>query len=554
MNKSSQNPPIAQRLSRCFHQTVLFSPLLISVLIMLPRLISPQFGLFDDGNMLRSAQQMSHGDLNLAWDTSAGRSRLIYRLFFGAQYFLFAKNPEGYFIVNMLVFALTTAGIISLVRLLKGSRLQAWSAGALFALAGPVIENYYTLSKGEGIQLLWLVLSLLLIVLFPRAKKLLWKASILAGCSVFLICAILSKETSLVVLPISLCWLFVALIRRRLRRPVPYISAYALYALANLIAAAGLLTARFFLGLHSLTGSGYGSGYVFTPGAILASTIRWGGWLIRDFSFLVPLIVLAVVQGLQERKFHWGELHINSTLWSAGWIAIYLPWMYTVEYYILPAVLGFALIAGLLLGKSLDFLRKPGESAFTIACLGFSGLLLLTSLANNLSNARIQLAVDEANTGMLDYITQNAPAGSLVLVNIQAPNEYSDEIAIQLNEVRQRPDILVETFAYQPASSLHRSVYLIAPESHNQPLLTVRMGVVEPTQNNWNASLQNYIAAHPGWGVSAIIEQKFGLTIIDLPRLLCPLIKSRAFCATPSPLVDLRPFTYGWTIYSIDLP
>ncbi len=554
MTKLSQNPPFARRLPRSFRWIALYSPALIAILIMLPRLISPQFGLFDDGIMLSNARQMSQGDLNVAWDTSAGRSRLMYRLFYGAQYALFAENPAGYFVVNTLVFALTTAGVLSLVLLLKGSRFQAWSAGALFALAGPVIENYYTLSKGEGIQLLWLVLSLILIVLYPRAKIFSRKALILAGCSVFLICAILSKETSLVVLPISLGWLVVALIRRRLRQPVPYFSAYALYAVANLIAVAGLLTARFILGLHSLTGSGYGSGYVFTPGAILASSIRWGGWLIRDFSYLIPLVILAAVQDLQERKFHWGEVHIIAAVWSVGWIAIYLPWMYTVEYYILPAAFGFGLIAALLLGQSLNFLRRPGKYALTIACLSLSGLLLLTSLANNLSNARIQLTVDEANARVLDYIAQNAPAGSLVLINIQTPNEYSDEIAIHLNEVRQRPDIRVETFNFQPASSLPRKAYLIVPESHNQPLLTVRMGVVEATQTDWNASLQAYMASHPGWRVTAKIEKGFRLSIVDLPRLLCPLIKNRAFCATPSPLVDLRPFTYSWTIYSLDLP
>jgi hypothetical protein len=38
---------------------------------------------------------------------------------------------------------------------------------------------------------------------------------------------------------------------------------------------------------------------------------------------------------------------------------------------------------------------------------------------------------------------------------------------------------------------------------------------------------------------------------VNLVRLLCPFVSTRAFCEVDEPLVDRREFSYGWVLYSI---
>lgn len=53
-------------------------PLVLAILIMAPRLASPQFGLLDDGAMLAEVRQILLGDLGMSHDLQAGRFRPLY--------------------------------------------------------------------------------------------------------------------------------------------------------------------------------------------------------------------------------------------------------------------------------------------------------------------------------------------------------------------------------------------------------------------------------------------------------------------------------------------
>jgi len=50
-------------------------PLVITILIMIPRLISPQFGFFDDGRMLVEVNKILQNDFSMSYDLQAGRFR-----------------------------------------------------------------------------------------------------------------------------------------------------------------------------------------------------------------------------------------------------------------------------------------------------------------------------------------------------------------------------------------------------------------------------------------------------------------------------------------------
>ncbi|MFU8827220.1 MAG: hypothetical protein ACNA70_06985 [Brevefilum sp.] len=56
-------------------------PLMIAVLIMAPRLASPQFGIMDDSLIYVEVQKLLQGDLSMSYDLQAGRFRPLYWFF-----------------------------------------------------------------------------------------------------------------------------------------------------------------------------------------------------------------------------------------------------------------------------------------------------------------------------------------------------------------------------------------------------------------------------------------------------------------------------------------
>src|SRR4030042_5974623 len=132
---------------------LLYTPILICVWIMLPRLISPQFGLMDDGRGVLISRGIMQCNLDLSWDIQAGRLRPVYWAGFAFWYMLADGHAFWYFLGNLIVFSAPPWVLIRLVIELGGSMLQAWASGMIFALSPPVIENESTLSKAENLQL-----------------------------------------------------------------------------------------------------------------------------------------------------------------------------------------------------------------------------------------------------------------------------------------------------------------------------------------------------------------------------------------------------------------
>jgi hypothetical protein len=232
-------------------------------------------------------------------------------------------------------------------------------------------------------------------------------------------------------------------------------------------------------------------------------------------------------------------------VWMGGWIAVYLPWKYAQEYYLLPFELGAAAMAAVLAWQAWKSLRGSSKTLRITAgaALVLAAVLWLVSMPNHVTDARIQLAVDSANMQMLDEM-EKLPANSTVLLNIQYPNEYTTELDLMLRTVRGRKDITLKTF--YPDQPLPAD-YILTPITTNRPLLTVRMGVSEPELTAWIESLQEYVGA--GTQPVMSVERSVPLSIVDLPRIFCPLISKRAFCTVPRPLIDTRTFSYGWQLY-----
>jgi hypothetical protein len=75
------------------------------------------------------------------------------------------------------------------------------------------------------------------------------------------------------------------------------------------------------------------------------------------------------------------------------------------------------------------------------------------------------------------------------------------------------------------------------------------MGVFEPTQEGWNGSLQKFLGEKKEWDDEIRFGRSFNMLTVDFPRLFCAFMDTRAFCSTPAPIIDMRKFQYGWTVY-----
>ncbi len=555
MSKSIQNPGTANASSKSISRMAAYTPVLIAVLLMLPRLISAQFGLFDDGRILVTANTISHGTWYTGADSLEGRFRPIHWLWFTLSYLVGGKNPFWFYIANTLALAIIVAGLILLVHANGGSPFQAWMAGMAFVLAGPVIESFFTL-KGEVLQATLMVLSLLSILPYSHAKTRLGKTGVLALTTVMLLLANLTKETTIVLIPISLAWYLLARFWPRQGMSTAKRATHGAYLLANLIAGGIFYLLRTIVLSPQILAGTYSGQYSFQIKQIAVSVLRWAGWLVRDFMWIVPLIAVAIILWILRRRLAGGFLLLEAILWMGAWICIYLPWNFMSEYYMLPFALAAAVFASQLIIELAAAFREVGwKSWMAIGGASLALLLLAGNLFNNLTNARVQLAVDSTNAAMMAYLVKHTAPGSTVLINIQTQNEYVVEMETQLGNVYDRPDLKISLFRSGSSPDQNAAgIYIVDPFVKNQPLLTVRMGVIEDTQNMWNDNLQGYLQTHPGWQIVYSPSDSFKLSDINYPRLFCPFVKTRAFCATPVPSVDLREFSYGWTIYKYANP
>ncbi len=526
--------------------------------MMLPRLISPQFGLFDDGRSLITSQKIVAGNWDMSIDVFEGRYRPVYWLYFALFYGLFGENPFWFFLGNTLVFAITTYCIIKFVKTINGSNLQAWTSGLFFALAGPTIESYYTLSKGEAVQTAFLCVSLLVITSYARFENHWKRLSVMMAAALAILLSNMAKETTIVVIPISFIWFIASWLRLKQTKDYLGFTTRRAYLGSNIIGSLTFITFRAYFVTKSLTGGAYTGHYVFGLDRFMASAFRWAGWLIRDFSYLVPLVIVLLVVFLLEKRLPQGTLLFETLVWMGVWVASYLPWVFMTEYYMLPFAVGASVFGGVLvyqvIGLLFDFTKR--KHVLAAACLGVSIILLFMTLVNNISNAQIQLAVDAANSELINYLAQNIPPQSIAWVNIQDPNEYYYTMGWYISDVKHRPDITLDVFKLQPIPLEYNPnqshYYIVSPNIMNQPPLVVRLGVQELSQKGWNDALQGYMGNN--WKIVYATEHHFRLLNIDLPRLFCPFMRFLNYCSSPVPSIDRRIFSYGWKVYNLTTP
>jgi hypothetical protein len=532
----------------------IFVPLLVCVAIMLPRLASPQFGLLDDPRSITISQGIVHGQWDMSWDIMAGRARPIYWLAFAFWYFLAGGHSFWYFLGNLIVFMANTLLLVGLVKTLDGSNIQAFITGLVFTLCTPVIENVYTLSKGENLQVLLLLAAIWLVILAVKSAHRAGYWLMILAASLLVLAACLTKENSLIMLPLSLVWWGVAFIGRW--RHVPSAAAAERFtrriAYSSLLGGGAFYLVRTVMLSSRILGVGQSSQFSFTLSQLLNSTVRWGGWMLRDFIWLLPMGLLVLVICAARRRWPSSGLWWPALVWMAFWLGLYLPWHLAVGYYLLPFAAGVAVLSGALLAEALDFFHQPARFLrfFNLGFLALTALLLLLTQANSYTDASIQLAQDIANARVLEYVAKNAPQGSEVIVNIRLVNEYIEEMQLMLANDYHRPDLTLVNYQGADLSALGSQspgTYFLLAELANQPKMTVRMGLDEPTLQVWNPAV---IPALASWHQDFQISASPHIITVDFPRALCSVIYRANYCSAGTSLVNLRQFLYQWTVYS----
>ena len=532
-----------------------FTPVLVALILIAPRLAEPHFGFFDDASMIRVSERVADGDWQAVLESGGGRARPGHWLYHAALYALAGRNPFWFYVGNTLLLCAAAAALIALVGRLSSDWREAWLAGMLFVLSGPVIESAYTLSKPELQQVLWILLALLLA---RRAEKSTSPPRRILGiglAAAAIFAASNTKETAVLLLPISLTWLGLGWILRRLRISVSdkgYLADPAL-VLAGLAGVAAYVALSSAYTTADRLQAGYGSGFEFDPERMLATARIWIDWLNRDFLYLAPLTALAL---LRFRRFRprLGEA-LQWAIWMGLWVVLYIPWVFSPEYYLLPAAVGAAILGALLLSVNLEVLRaerglwRPAAAG----ALVLGGLLLLLTLPNNYTNGRLQLAIDSANAEMLEHVLGEAPAGAVVLINLQDPDaEYASTFPVLVNELGGRDDLTVRTFSAQDAVAEGwdgRIVELILPVFENQFYPSVRLGVFAHDATAWNENARQYLGDSAPEVYRAV--RQFTLFNIDSARLFCLLVPTIGYCDVPNAPVDRRLLRYGWAIYRL---
>jgi hypothetical protein len=533
----------------------IYTPLFVCILIMLPRLISPQFGLMDDGRALTIAQGIMHGKWDLSWDINAGRVRPFYWLAFVFWYLLVDGHPFWYFLGNLIVFSTTTFLLIRLVVDIGGSKIQALLTGLIFVLSTSLIENVYTLSKAENFQVLLMVSAISLIILAARSAKGNRVWLLLLPVTLLILVSCFTKESTLLLLPISLVWWGIAWLGR-LKHVIstPFIEKGSRWLiLSSFVSGLVFYFGRtVFLSSSKILGVGYSSGFSFDPGSILNGIIRLGGWLLRDYIWLLPMALIVLMWCLIKRCWPRSGLWWLAIAWMAFWLGMYIPWQFAVEYYLLPFAAGTAVLAGALLVEILDFVKQTDRlwKWMGIVTLSLTALLLLVTQANSFTDASIQLAQDAANTSVLEYLADHAPESSLVVVNIQLANEYIEQMQLMLANFYHRSDLQLTNYQDQDLTHLktqtHATFFLIA-ELTNQPKMTVRMGLDEPSLRLWNTGVMPGLSS---WQEVFQVSEDPHILTVDFPRLLCSIIHRGNYCSTGAGLVNFKQFHYQWSVYT----
>lgn len=538
-----------------------FKPILIitilSILLMLPRILSAQYGLLDDGMTFIAGQEMVAGTWGLDWKAGSGRFRPMYWIFNAAVMLLFPENAAGAFCINTAVLILSNLIIYWIVFHLFRNTNPALFSALFFLFSGPIIETFYTISKAEHFQVLCILLSIFFMMKASGSRVRRNQIGMYLAAFLAITAAMLTKETSVVMVPMTIGWLLLAWILKRWepeyeKQITPRIIFAGITALSGAIF---WLMRIWVIGFGSSENS-YAGKVDLSVDRIVSSTIRMSGWIIRDFPQMVfwgSVIVLLLL--IRKKYVKLIGFFPDILLWILGWFGIFLPWGNTQEYYLLPFAAGAAILSGLLgweiISNNGGLFRKISIIRASLIVMGF-GFFFIT-LLHNYTSARIQLIVDRENARMVDFLAVEVPENGYVFHGFSGDLEYAHELLLHLHWLNDRSDITVDEFKFQTAADLNVDelvYYVPIPTSKNRVRLSVRVGT--GTMAHLHSELQNFSDVEMESVYSS--HDSFRVFHLDIFQVGCRFFPGKEYCDNDYPLLDRRVFAYGWDIEKVYSP
>lgn len=528
-------------------------PLIIVALIMLPRLISPQFGLFDDGSMLVEVNRFVDHDWAMAHDVQAGRFRPIYWLYFLTIFSFAGPTPFWFFFGHFILFLVIIIEIRIIMHQMRATNWQILVTSLIFIFSIPIVENFYTLSKGEPLQLAFTLASIIFLnkikdfsPKFPR-----WLSVL--GAFITILLAMMVKETTAITIPVSIfCLGYTLLSKNKTFRT--HQKSYLLFSASAIAAFITYVFLRNNWGATTLTGGTYTKGYSITFQSLSMHILRWTTLLAHYFHYLLPLGAISLLcfyknkpkDSQKHNLIFWG-------VWTISWLIVLFPWEYAKAYYLLPFSLGISVLIGLTLSKTITIITQE-KNAFRyilISGLALSLFLFLSTLSHYRTHAQIQLIFDRVNQDMLSFVKEKAPANEAVYTAIEQNNEYVINISLFLINHYHRTDITLDFIDANTLEYLSQTTHglILMPVIVNQPNLLVRAGVIERFTMPWNQVVLGKLDQKIQ--LVNTYKESFQIFNINFPVILCPILGETGFCEIPDPLIDTREFSYGWEIYKI---
>jgi hypothetical protein len=528
-------------------------PFIVATLIMLPRLASPQFGFFDDARMLAQSKDLLQGDFSMIQDKQAGRFRPAYWLYYTVIYLIAGYHPFWFFIGFLFIFYILLFELRLILKDIGFSDQQVLVTSLIFILTMPIVENFYTLSKGEPLQLVFILAAIILS--FREKSQSCYNLMKISLSSLCILIAILIKETAIVMMPMFFVWLVIDLFFNKSDSKKKLGSSLTLFFAAIFAVVAYFLLRRIW-GATALFGGTYTDRYLFEINSLIQKLLRWSTQFAFYFHYLLPIIVIILFLSFFNKdsftKKQKRSIYIWS-IWCLLWYGILIPWEYAELYYLLPFGLGLSILIGTIIPPVLCSINSSRKyERYLISSLSILAFILfILTLPNYITDAKTQLTFDRANQNMLDFVTNYASQEAVVYVNFETNNEYSEKLEVFLRDHYQLRDITYGNINADRMEKLNEQTgaIILMPFIKNQPRLTVRAGVEEVYQQRWNEKLLEKTESNR-WLIKTF-DETFQISNINLPILLCPILGDHGFCENPDPIIDTRIFVYGWEIYKI---
>jgi hypothetical protein len=548
VENSPSTPAAGRFLIPRWPDAVVYGPVLVAILYLLPRLIHAQFGLLDDAVTLSvSRTVLAHPAFGLHAFDGQGRFLPGYWLYWSLLYASGGESPLWFYLGNTAVLALTVAALIALLRKSGAGVFETWTASLFFIFSAPVAECYFTLSKGEPTLLLALLASLLLAHRASRSRRPLvcW-----IFAAVLMLLAITSREPAAAWIGVVGAWLLLSCWRGFGKPLLLSRQALAVYLLVLLAGAAPALAVITLL-RRTLPAGSYSSAYRLTWLNIAQSILNWSYSLIRDYPALCLFLLIAAMLAWR-RQLRRPQALLLTLAWMAGFVAILLPWRDFHPYYQLMFCAGSSLFCGLMAGECLALAREGwGWARLALAA---AAVLFAITAVDSANAAHYQIQVDDANADLLERL-QKLPPDSIVSLNFPFDHEYAFELKLHLNEHLGRPDLRFAPldFASPDPRDAGHPRFVVSPNLTHELWPLVRGPMLETAAANWDRLWEQASGARPAvqvtrtWQMADIGLQAFWCAAVDWLR---PPLASVPCHSIPRPPVDLRQTSYGWSIYA----